>query len=175
MDEQVKNDSTTDKSLNESGKTTGPGAQFGEWQKTGKAKAEPLVNFAQTIIKDFPGVTITSWSPVFYYREGENAAEREPTVQLELTGPELAVKAFLSYLGLARNIDRIMIVKLFSDAALTAFRATLNPNPDLAGQMKRPSKGDEDTLRKSQKAMKWLEDRIKESGGTVEPFDPPKK
>ena len=70
-------------------------------------RAKELVAYAEELIKHFPEITLRGWFPAYRLSSGQWQAG----VDLDLTGPEVAVKAYLSSLGIARNLDRIQIIQ----------------------------------------------------------------
>jgi len=66
-----------------------------------------LAAYAEELIKEFPEITLRSWAPSYRSKDGQWQAG----VKLDLTGPEVAVNAFLARLGLTRNLDRIQVLQ----------------------------------------------------------------
>jgi hypothetical protein len=73
----------------------------------GEGRQRELAAYAEELIKEFPEITLRSWAPSYRLKDGQWQAG----VKLNLTGPEVAVEAFLASLGLARNLDRIQIIQ----------------------------------------------------------------
>ncbi len=81
-------------------------------------------SYAEELVKEFPEITLRSWNLEYRMRGGQ---WQQPGLTLHLTGPELAVRAYVSCLGLARNLERIMI---FQDIASQTGRTFDKPVKD---------------------------------------------
>ena len=72
-----------------------------------EGRQQELAAFAKELIKEFPGITLRSWVPSWRSEDEHWRAG----VGLNLTGPEVAVRAFLASLAVARNLDRVQILQ----------------------------------------------------------------
>ena len=72
-----------------------------------EGRQRELAAYAEGLIKEFPEITLRSWAPSYRSKDGQWQAG----VRLKLTGPEVAVMAFLASLSLARNLDRVQVLQ----------------------------------------------------------------
>ena len=72
-----------------------------------EGRQQELAAYAEELIKEFPETTLRSWAPSYRSEGGQWQAG----VRLKLTGPEVAVMAFLASLSLARNLDRVQVLQ----------------------------------------------------------------
>ncbi len=96
-----------------------------------EGRQRELAAYAEELIKEFPEITLRSWCFSHQYKGG---VKQDPGVILNLTGPEIAVRAFLASLGLARNLDSIQVLQdidpgtgRISNKPVKDFRAYLIP------------------------------------------------
>ena len=80
---------------------------FEEVMELEEGRQRELAAYAEELIKQFPEITLRSWFPSWRSEDGQWKAG----VKLDLTGPEVAVRAFLASVAVARNLDRVQVLQ----------------------------------------------------------------